>query len=151
MSNWITITPDDLPVAKVGALANALRTAALAPGQGDPAPVVIQTVVDRIRRKIGSHAQNRVDVDPAKIPSGLKGMAVAFVLAELKSRLEIALTDYEQSQISTYNADLNRIASGEDTVEQPDNPVDAPVQSAVAAPRITTRIRQFFRRASDGV
>lgn len=130
MPNWIVLTADDLNDAKVAAQVDAYRTAALASGQTDVAPRAIQTVVDRIRRKIGSHPSNGVDANPAAIPRGLRDMAVAMILAEMGNRLSFDLTDYEKSQLATFNADLNRIANGQEKVDAPDNPIAAPVEGA---------------------
>jgi hypothetical protein len=142
MSRWISITVDDLNDQKLAPLVEAFRTKGLAPGQTDPLPRLTQTVVNRIRRKIASNLKNRLDSNETKIPAGLKSMAVDLIYAELKGHLEEALTEDERKKIATHEADLNRIAAGNDVVEEPDDPIDAPVESGAGSPSITEGRRE---------
>lgn len=137
--NWIPITLANLEDAKLAKLVTALRTKALkeTPPQDDPTPRVTQKVVDRIRRKIASNRRNRLDADTTTIPKGLLDMGVDFVLAELKGRLEMTLTPEEVERIARHETDLNRIASGTDVVEQPDDAIDADVQETSGSPTIS--------------
>lgn len=146
MSRWISITVEDLEDAKVAAMVDALRTAALQSGQTDPAPRRIQTVVDNIRRKIASCPQNQLDADTTTIPASLLDMAVDLILADLKGRLEIELTQDERDALARHTRDLDRIASCQDSVEQPDDAIDAEVQSTAGTPSVTTD-RHLDRRA----
>jgi len=139
MPNWISITVTDLNDAKVAALVDALRTAALAEGQTDPTRRITQEVVDYIRRKIASCAKNLLDADTAAIPAGLKAMCVDLVLARMKGRLEIELTQDERDRITRHESDLNRIAACTDVVEQPDNAIAAPVQAISSTPSMKER------------
>lgn len=142
MSQWISITIADLNNAKIAALVDALRTAARAAGEAERSAEIIQRVVDRMRRKIASCRQNRLDADLTTIPQGLKDDAIKLIIADLKNALEEDLTSAETSEISRINADLNRIAACQDVVEQPDNPIDAPVQSTAGTPSIGDVARQ---------
>lgn len=139
MSLWISITVADLNDAKVEKLVTALRTKALGAGQTDPTPRLVQEVVDDIRRKIASCQKNRVDADETRIPRGLKGMCVDLVLSRLKGRLEQDLSQDERDRISRHETDLNRIAACTDVVEQPDNAIEAPVQSTSGTPTMKER------------
>lgn len=150
MPNWIPITVADLNDAKVSKLVDALRTKALAVGQTDPTPRLTQAVVDRIRRKIASCRNNQLDLDETKIPRGLKEMATALILTELKGRLEIQLTEDERNALNRHGRDLDRIAGCEDVVEQPDSPIEAPVQSTAGTPTITEGRREA-RNARNGL
>jgi hypothetical protein len=147
MPNWIPITVADLQDSKVAALLTALTGAALAPGQTDTAPRIIQAVVDRMRRKIASCPRNQLDANPAAIPRGLKTMAVDLILADLKGRLEEPLTQDEQRAIERHTSDLNRIAECKDVVEQPDNAIDAPVQEDSGTPTISVGRRERLNRS----
>lgn len=147
MPRWIPITVDDINDQKLAPLVEALRTAALAAGQTDPTPRLTQAVVDRIRRKIASCHNNRLDSDTTKIPAGLKTMAVELVYAELKGRLEEPLTEDERRKLSVIDTDLNRIASCTDTVEQPDDPIDPPVEASSGTPSITCGRRERLNRS----
>lgn len=131
--NWISITTDTLNEAKVAALIEACSTAALEEGQGNRAAGIIQGVVDEIRRKIASCANNRVDADATTIPKGLRDLAVDLIIARLKSAVELTLTDDERHAVERRLADLNRIADCKDAVEQPDHPVSAQVEKGGAS------------------
>jgi hypothetical protein len=146
MSRWISITVDDLDDQKLGPLVLALRTKGLAPGQTDPTPRLTQAVVDRIRRKVASNLKNRLDADTTKIPAGLKMMAVELIYAELKGHLEEPLTSDESKKLGVIETDLNRIAAGTDVVEEPDDPIDAPVESTAGNPSITYGRRERLNR-----
>ncbi len=137
MPLWIPITIDDLNNAKIAALVDALRTAALAVGQSERSVAIIQAVVDRVRRKISSCRQNRLDANVATIPQGLKDDVVKLIIADLKNALEEDLTPAEITELSRINADLNRIAACLDVVEQPDDAIDAPVQSTAGTPSVS--------------
>lgn len=149
MSRWISITVADLNDAKLASYVTALRTKALDAGQTDPAPRLTQAVADRIRRKIASCRQNRLDADATTIPQGLKEMAVDFILADLKGRLEIALEPDEGKRIATWEKDLGAIARCEEVVEQPDDAIAAPVQTTAGTPSILSDRRPYGD--SDGL
>jgi len=120
---WIPITKANLYDAKVGALIDACDTAALGQGQSSRAADLIQSVVDDIRRKVASCRRNRLDQDITMIPKGLRDTAVDLIIARLKTAIEIDLTEDERRNVARRAQDLNRIANGDDVVDQPDNPV----------------------------
>lgn len=152
MSNrWITITTDHLEDAKVAALVTALREQALGDGQTDPSPRIVQDVIDHIRRKIQGNQENVLDADETTIPKGLKTLAVDLILARLKGRLEIALTEDERRQIERHERDLNRIASGDDVIEQADTELPSEVQPTGGTPSITTDRRDTLRTRRSGL
>jgi hypothetical protein len=143
MANWIPITVENLEDAKLAKLVTALRERALkaVPAQTDPTPRLTQKVVDRIRRKIANNKSNRLDSDITKIPKGLLGTAVTLILAEMKGRLEMALTTDENKAVDRADAELAKVADGE-AVEEPDDPIDAPVQQSAGRPLITEGRRE---------
>lgn len=151
MPNWIPITIADLQDAKLAPLVKAMREKALAPGQTDPTPRLIQRVIDRIRRKVASNPSNQLDADPTRIPKGLQTMAVDLIYAEMKGRLEEELTRDEQRAIERHVDDLNRIAEGKDVVEQPDDAIDAPVQEIANSPSISEGRREARQRRGSGL
>jgi len=151
MANWIPITVADLKDAKLAALVKALQEKALGEGQTDPTPRLTQAVVDRIRRKIASCLKNQLDADPTTIPIGLKTMAVDLIYAEMKGRIEEPLTNDEKDAIREHAADLNRIAECKDVIEQPDNPIDAPVQEPSGHPTITEGRREARNARRSGI
>jgi hypothetical protein len=151
MSRWISITVDDLNDQKLAPLVEAFRTKGLAPDQDDPLPRLTQAVVNRIRRKIASNLKNRLDSDETKIPAGLKTLAVDLIYAELKGHLEEALTADEVKKIATHEADLNLIAKGIDVIEEPDDPIDAQVESTAGSPSVSIGRRETLNASRGGM
>lgn len=150
MANWIPITVADLEDAKIAKLVTALREKALKGGQTDPTPRLTQKVVDRIRRKIANNLKNRLDADTAKIPKGLLWLGTILVLAEMKGRLEMALTNDENKAVDRADAELDKIAGGQ-VVEEPDDPIDAPVQAMAGHPTITEGRRERRNAGRNGL
>jgi hypothetical protein len=150
--SWTTITEADLKDAKVAALVEAFKTAALGTGQTSPLPNIIANVVAQIRANIKGCAKNILDVDPAKIPDDLKSLAARMVCRELQSRLRLPLKDDERTERADDRADLIRIARCEIPVAVPDNPETvATVQDSVVTPATRTPDRKFSRSAQDGL
>jgi hypothetical protein len=150
--NWLELTAEDLNDYKVGKLMDALRTKALASGQSDPFDLLAADAVAHLRRKIAAHAANTLDARLYTIPKGLKSIACRRVVAAMKGRLEVALTEDERRQLERDEADLNRIADGKDPVDTPDKPATLPdVAVASNTPRFTPRPRSFTRSAADGI
>lgn len=152
MPNWITIAALDLNDHKVGELVEALRTEALAQGQGDPMPGIITEVVNEIRGAIGFSGHYVLDADLATIPKSLREVASKKILRVLKSRLEISLNKDDESDAKIYESRLQSLIAREWPVETADvalNPV--PTQSASSMPSITPRIRRYGRDEGDGL
>lgn len=152
MSNWTAITEADLKDAKVAALIEAFKSAALGSGQTNPVPPVIANVVARIRAEIKGCARNRLDADPAKIPADLKSLACRMIVRECQSRLRLALKDEEKEEWRQDIRYLERIAACEVPVAEPDNPEDgSTVQSSAPGPKTWSPSRQFSQRAQSGL
>jgi hypothetical protein len=71
-------------------------------------------------------------VDVTAIPTGLKNLAVDLIIAKLKISIEQDLSDDERAQLVTHERNLNRIASGDDVIEQPDNPLPSSEEMQVS-------------------
>lgn len=150
--SWTTITIADLKDAKVSALVEACRTAALGSGQTDPVPNIIANVTARIRAEISGCAQNVLDADTAKIPADLKSLAARMIMREAMSRLQQQLTEDEREEQRNDLRYLERIAKCDVPVGAPDTPLTTTeVQSAAGTPRMTARARNFGRAYEDGV
>lgn len=131
MPAWITITIDDLNDARVAELVTALREEALGVGQTDPAPRIIQLVVNEVRRCIAFCANTPLDADPATVPTGLKDLAAQKIIRTMKGRLLQPLTDDEKDAERLYQKRLEQLTRGEWPVDKPDNVLTpAPVVSA---------------------
>ena len=156
MSQWVSITKATLYDAKIAALVDALDTAATDASQtAGRAAGIIQGVVDDIRRKVASCRRNLLDADTTTVPQGVKDTAVDLILARLKVALEIELTEDERRQTAKRERDLNRVADCLDVVDQPDNPITAPMEPTVAPPSFGTRglsqpARNFNDTTQDG-
>jgi hypothetical protein len=147
--NWIPITTTDLNDAKVAALVDALRTAALGDGQDDPSPEVIASVVSRIRVEVSR--KNRTDADETRIPKSLKSLAVRMILAALKNRLEMPLTEDERRQEDRDERYLLRIAKGEVPVETPETPTTPQVESNAGVTLASKSSRRMNRSQLEGL
>lgn len=148
--SWISLTVADLQEAKVAALIDACSTAAKATGQEDRAAGLIQGVVNEIRRKVASCASNRVDEDTAKIPEGLRDLAVDMIIARLKKAIELSLTQDEREALARAERTLTRIADCKEVVDSPDDPITPETEAPQASPSFGTRPRYFTRDSQDG-
>lgn len=145
MPRWIPVTIADLNDAKLAALVDTLREAALADGQTDPSPRIIQSVIIDVRRKIASCASNRVDTDESTIPASLLPLVTDLAIYRLKNRLEQPLTQDERDNRDAHTQTLNRIASCADVIESPDDAKPAPVEAVSGTPSISN-CRPIVRR-----
>lgn len=127
---WITLTVAQLDTAKAATLVDALQSAALATGQGDPLPECIANVTARVRMEIAAGGRTILDADATRVPPSLKSLALRLVIAEAQSRLNIqdglALSEDDREQLRQDYRLLERIAKGELTVEASDNPETTP-------------------------
>jgi hypothetical protein len=151
MPRWNPVTVSDLQDAKVAKLVTALRTKALADGQTDPVERVIASVVTDIRRKVASCRANRTDADATTIPASLLPLACDLIIFRLKLRLEIPLTDDERTNQSTHERTLNRIASCDDVIEQPDDAAAPAVEVTSGTPHISNCRAEARRRRRSGL
>lgn len=126
--SWLAITVDTLNEAKIAALIEACSTAALAVGQADRVPGIIQGVVDEIRNAVATCRTNQVDSDLTKIPKSQRDLAVDLIIARLKNAIEQPLTEDERQNLTRRDRQLRDIAACDLVVDQPDLPIDAPVQ-----------------------
>lgn len=147
---WISITAEDLNAAKLAPLITALRTAALADGQGDPVDSITTGVISRVRRMIAACRTNQVDADTSKIPESLKELVCRLIIIAAKNRLEIPLTDDERKQWDIDERELGAISKCELPIEISDNSEAPAVQSTQPSPRITARCRRFGWEQQDG-
>lgn len=147
---WISITENDLNATKLAPLMSALRTAALAEGQGDPVPEMTAGVISRVRRMIAACRTNRVDVDATKIPESLKELCCRLIIIAAKNRLEIPLTDDERKQWDIDERELAAISKCDLPIETSDNSEAPPVQSTQPGPSIKGRTQRFSREQQEG-
>ena len=121
MAAWRIIVPDDLNRIVVGAQMSALRKAALAPGQADPAVETIQIKADYVRARIGGRV--RVSATPLSVPPELVEQVSLLVLEALAGRLPgIDLTPDQVTRISRVYKDLDIAGTDEFPLSAADNP-----------------------------
>lgn len=150
--SWIPITISDLKDAKVSALVEACRTAALGSGQTDPVPNIIANVIARIRAEVSGCRQNVLDADATAIPADLKSLGCRMIMREAMSRLQQPLNDDEKEEQRNDLRYLERIAACDVPVAAPDTPLTTgEVQSTSGTPRMTARTRNFGRAHEEGM
>lgn len=152
MPRWIPITLANLKVAKLSALVEALRTAALGDGQEDPTDEIIEGVIARIRAEIEGCDSNVLDEDETTIPKDLKPLACRMVIREMKDRLEEPLTAQEQTAEKNDLAYLERIAACKVPIAAPDNPQsESEVQGGGGITHVTADGSRTSREKMNGL
>lgn len=109
---WIVITAEDMNAYQVGAMMDALRTAALADGQTDPFAETMHDRCNYIRNRISGRTQ--ISSTPYTIPPELKSQACLLILEAMQPRLPgLNLSEDHKTQIARAYKDLD-IAATED-------------------------------------
>lgn len=152
MSNWKTITVDDLKNTKAATLIERLGEVGLGEDQDDPTGEIIANVTARIRAEIAGCAENTLDSDTSKIPNDLVSLACRMVYKEMAARVRISLTQDERDQDRADVRYLERIAACDVPVADPDDPDESPeVSQGASAPYMNDRTQNFSRDKQDGI
>ena len=149
--SWSPITIADLKDAKISALVEACRTAALGAGQTDPVPGIITNVINRIRAEVASCSGNSLDADTTAIPADLKSLASRMIMREAMSRIQQPLNDDEKEEQRNDLRYLERIAKCEVKVALTENPISNEVQSGGAIEQASTPVRNATRTKLSGL
>jgi len=150
MSNWTPITEESVKATKASTILAKVRAMASAQGDADPLPEMIADVVATIRASIS--VGNTLDVDQAKIPTSLKGLALRMVVRRVKDFCQLSLTEDERKQADDDRSYLNRIADHKIRFEAPDTPAgSAEMQSAGGVDVITASRRFADRETMNGL
>jgi len=148
MSNWTSITIDDLKATGHGAIIDSAQTTAI--GATDPIPEALMDAVSRVRGAIS--VGNQLDRDTFKIPRSLKALAVRIALFALMERIQFALTDDQRDTKRNDQSYLNRIIDEKIRFEQPDTPAgSAEMQQGMSVGIITSTPRQASRQQLSGL
>jgi len=146
---WQTISTDNVKTRLAGAEVAALQTAALAEGQSDPLPEIVQTVVDEVR---GYIAAGGFSLGAAgTLPSKLVSAALAIVRYRVCTRLPVKslLTEQRVRENDAAVRLLERVADGKFMVE---DPVDLDTEaSGGASPSFADRDLSYQREDQDGL
>jgi hypothetical protein len=149
MSNWVSLSIEDLYAAKAPAIIDAARQVVTSAGAADPVPEVIADVVSRIR---GALVAGGKDIDTSKIPRSLRALAVGMAVRKLKALAEMDLSAFEQQEQKSTDSWLLRITDEKLVFEIPDVSAGAgEMQAAAPSPLITKPHRQFSNRREDGL
>jgi hypothetical protein len=157
MSNWITLTKDDLLGAFSALEVDRFSSIQLSSGQ--TADGVIAEEIEKITSYVRGRCEMAVRgghlsaLGPAgTIPSRLKMSALHILRVNIATRLP-AMTDLidelRQEQNKQALALLKEVAAGSFAAE--DNLGDEATTTAVPTPAITPRVRNFSREAQDGI
>lgn len=118
---WSSIAINDLYAGKAAPLIDQLRTAALADGQADPTPGIIQGEINRVRAEVASNANNELDPNAGTVPQSLLMLTRRLILWRMQSRVNVFNAVEPSRQDEQDHRDdetyLRRIASGDATVE----------------------------------
>lgn len=148
--SWIALTSDHLRAYLVAAQLEALRTAALAPGQTDPFLEVAPDVIRKIRQYIASNPENLVDATEGTIPPELKLDAVYLVLAPMLGRLGIELTTDQRSAVDRAQSTLLALRDRKLVISTPDAAVAPAVQQGGGA-QVSYPPRRFASSSFDNL
>ena len=100
---------------------------------------------------MGFSGRYTIDVDSAKIPSGMKPLALRKIVREMSRTIGRELTEDDRTDEKTYESRLDAIREGRWPVEPPDNPASDPVvQNKTTRPAITVPDRYFSRDQQVG-
>jgi hypothetical protein len=118
MSNWTSITANDLKSAVRGEVVDAAAT--LATGGNDPVAECIADAISKVRASIS--VGNQLDQDATKVPNSLRGLTARIAAFALKKRIPMVLTEDERTTEKADQSYLNRIVDSKIRFELPDNP-----------------------------
>lgn len=121
MASWTVIVPADLNRFLVGAQVAALRSAALAAGQTDPAPDTIRDKANYVRSRIGGRV--RLSATALSVPPELIEHVCMLALETLSGRLPgLDLSDDQRRRIERVYRDLDIAGKESFPVSAADDP-----------------------------
>lgn len=129
--NWKIIAATDLNDYQVGAMMDALRTAALAEGQADPFDAIMHARCNYIRNRISKRIQ--ISITPYAVPPELVTCACWLIIESMQTRVPgLSLSEDQKTQITRAYKDLDIAATDDLPVTTPDDPTTPAVQSGNA-------------------
>jgi phage gp36-like protein len=147
---WISITTSDVQTRLTGPELSATQQVALASGQTNPLPEIIEQVVDEIRGYIAAYGGNTLG-SGTTIPQKLLGAALAMIRYRLATRLPVRslLTQERVDENREAIRLLERVADGGFRIEEP---TEADTEThAAPSPQIEAPDRNFSATGQDGV
>ena len=118
--SWVTLTEAKFLQHCTGAETTAIKSAALATGQGEPLTDTLARVVQEVRGYVAAHAQNTLG-EGATVPQELEAAAIAIARFRALNRLptKSLLTDTRVQEYRDALAQLRDVAAGRFALEQP--------------------------------
>ena len=118
MSNWISLTIDDLKAVAFGGIIDAARASAA--GANDPVAEAIADAVATVRGAISTG--NALDADPTTVPRSLRPLTSRIAVFALMERVQIDLNTDQRATRAADLARLVRIGDQKQRFEQADHP-----------------------------
>lgn len=151
--SWVQITFADIQNSRSGPLVTGFATTALATGQTNPIPAIIDQVTEEILGLIGFSGRYVLDasygtVSPNVLPPNLKDMAVEKICRKLKGRLDMPLTESEREDERAYDKRLMLIREGKWPIDVSDNPGN---NLSVQGGNVVTHVRQHSQYTRKGL
>lgn len=147
---WPVIVVGDLNDYQVGAIMDALRTAALADGQADPFDNIMHDRCNYVRNRISKKIQ--ISLTPYAVPPELKTCACWLIVEAMQTRLPgLSLSEDQKSQISRAYKDLDIAATEDLPISVPTDPVTPAVSTGVGFEQISKPTRKASRTKLDGL
>jgi phage gp36-like protein len=149
--SWITLTEDSFLEQITGAEANAIKTAALASGQGEPLTNTLLKIVQTVRGYVAANAQNKLG-EGSTIPQELESAAVSIARYTALNRLPVKslLTETRISEYKDALTLLRDVAAGRFAIEQPTTESEQ-VISGPAVEIVSSTTRQATRAKLAGL
>ena len=150
MSNWITISADDVLTIMAGAELDAVREQALGDGQSDPLDATIAEVVQLVRGYVGTAYTLSAG---ETVPKKLRGATLVLIRDRLLSRLPISdlTTPDRTSQTNAAYQLLRDVAAGKYMIDVADDPVTSEVASSAPVQLVRSSQPHFSRGQLDGI
>jgi hypothetical protein len=148
---WITPSETHLRTRLSGPEIQAFKTAALASGQSNPIPDLLEEVVNRIRGDVAACEQNVLGPD-GTIPDKLLGACLSIAVIEVMARAAGTVLDPEQARReAARNAErlLERVAACKFAIDVPDVQSDEVIQGNI--PTFSGRTPVYTRDDQDGI
>ncbi|MGF1450263.1 MAG: hypothetical protein ACFB20_12720 [Opitutales bacterium] len=126
MPTWIQLTPQSLRDYLSGPQLEALQTAALASGQTDPLPRLIEATAAFVRASVAAFAGNQLSATPHSVPPELVETTAILALEAAWLRLpDLELTRAQQRRAVEARRLLRDVTRGQLAVTRPDDPLAA--------------------------
>ncbi|MBI5770829.1 MAG: DUF1320 family protein [Verrucomicrobia bacterium] len=150
--SWSTLTEAKFLQHCTGAETTAIKTAALATGQGEPLTDTLAKVVQEVRGYVAAYSANQLG-DGATIPGELETAACAIARYRALNRLPIKslLTETRIQEYKDALTLLRDVAAGKFALEQPATASDQVIASGSAAEVVTSTTRRATREKLAGL